>query len=192
MRKLRSIVILAIAGAFMTLGATNSLATAREGELATYIESGQALEAVIELTAQGTSDAEKGFAPGDFFAHEPTAIGQPFEVNLFSAEFARGDSASNPTTPSHEFVAAVISRDMPIGTVRFADEGGQLKAVMVDNSQLLASGIAGLKPGQTLIEDAPAAAWFTLEGDVLTTVFNLDLSSGQVDELVGVGAGIWS
>ncbi|THE06093.1 hypothetical protein E1I21_13760 [Microbacterium oleivorans] len=103
---------------------------------------------------------------------DAASFGDVHRVHRWSHELIAGD-ASDPVTATDEWVAPVLSsageavaiyrvwRETPDGTAEFAG---------VDGDAATAVALAEVDPSVTLISDPTIAAWYTLQGGVVTPV----------------------
>jgi hypothetical protein len=90
------------------------------------------------------------------------------ELFMWSTDFVNGKPTAEPVTSSGSWVAAVMSGDRAVGLVWVGrPDGGPAELVGIGGGPDLADALTGVAPSEILIEDAPAGAWYALEGNTV-------------------------
>lgn len=153
-------------GLALTLsGASAWAATDTPDDVQQYVD-GPALAQVVAMSAGGTTVDGKSAALAPAAA---TELGKPRAVYAFTEEFSRGDASAAPVKENGTWVAPVLSGSTPIGTALIWRDGGELAVAEVTDDAALGVALAS-GPGGQIVYDAPAAAWFSLDGDRLVVL----------------------
>ncbi|WNM28335.1 hypothetical protein RN607_04850 [Demequina capsici] len=98
------------------------------------------------------------------------AVGAVHQLYRFATEWIWGDAITAPVVANQEWLAPLILDGTPVGAVRVWLPDGTAEMAGFDDNAVLGASLEELDPSVILIEDAVAARWYSLVGDMLTPV----------------------
>lgn len=159
-RRWRIVVTVVAVLGLLAVGA--SAASAAEGDTPADVIAAFSVEDAVELGADEASGLED--------LADAASFGTVHRVHAWSASLIAGE-ASEPVSAMYEWVAPVLSESgEAVGVYRVWRETPDSDATFagVDGDAATAAALAGVATGATVVEDPTIAAWYTLDGGIVT------------------------